>query len=63
MNESERRRMWENYPSVPNKISESKREIKDIRDVSIECHNMDCSCLKYLKKQSQLTTDQNIYDI
>lgn len=40
MNEEERRKMWDNYPDVPNGISEIKREIKDVSDVSVECHRI-----------------------
>lgn len=38
MREEERLGRWENYPDVPNGISEAKREIKDIGEISVECH-------------------------
>lgn len=43
MNEKERRKRWENYPDIPNEVSESRRLIKDIADIGVnfQCENWD----------------------
>lgn len=43
MNEEERLKRWENYPDIPNEVSESRRIIKDIADISVnfKCENQD----------------------